>query len=90
MTFKVNFDLAINGLTTIDKVQAWLSNVRKIDQELFKITKVKLAENGWPNITANINVESDLQARYIMSYIYNGDLANPLELDDWANILVQD
>lgn len=90
MAFKVNFDLAVDGLSTIDKVQAWLSNVRKIDQELFKVTKAELAENGWPNITASINVESDLQARYVMSYIYDGDLANPLELDDWANILVQD
>ena len=90
MAFKVNFDLAVDGLLTIDKVQAWLSDVRKIDQKLFKVADVKFAENGWPNITANINVESDLQARYIMSYIYDGDLANPLELDDWANILVRD
>lgn len=90
MTFKVNFDLAVDGVVTADEVTDWLRNARKIDQSLLAIDEVKLAENGWPNITAEINTESDLQARYIMSYIYNGDLANPLELDDWVNILVKD
>lgn len=90
MTFKVNFDLAVDDVETADEVANWLRNDRKIDPSLLVIDEVKLAENGWPNITADIHTESDLQARYIMSYIYNGDLANPLELDDWANILVKD
>lgn len=90
MTFKVNFDLAVDGLTTADEVTNWLRNDRKIDSSLLAVDEIKLSDNGWPNITAEIYTESDLQARYIMSYIYDGDLANPLELDDWANILVQD
>lgn len=90
MTFKVNFDLAVDDITTADEVTNWLRNDRKIDQSLLVIDEVKMSDNGWPNITAEIHTESDLQARYIMSYIYNGDLANPLELGDWANILVKD
>lgn len=90
MIFKVNFDLAVDDVETADEVTNWLRNDRKIDSSLLAIDEIKLSDNGWPNITAEIHAESDLQARYIMSYIYNGDLANPLELDDWANILVKD
>lgn len=90
MTFKINFDLAVDDVETADELTNWLRNNRKIDSSLLAIDEIKLSDNGWPNITAEINTESDLQARYIMSYIYSGDLANPLELDDWANILVRD
>lgn len=83
----VNFDLAVDDLNpTVDDVQSWLKNIKHIQPSEVQVTAVS-DKYDWPNVTAVFNGQSELENRRLLGYIYNGDMSEPVDKADWADLL---